>query len=66
MQIDVYGLRCKFIGTAQSFGEAKQMQQDALPDDLKDHYAGIQDGMPLFYSETLTPALVEKYGLPNE
>jgi len=49
------------IGVARSFGEAKRLQQDSLPDDLKEAYAGIQDGHPLFYAELLGPDLLAKY-----
>ena len=66
MEIMVYSmlspegkLRC--LGIAKSFGEAKRMQQDSLPDDLKEAYAGIHEGHPVFYSEMLTLELVGKY-----
>lgn len=61
MEIEVYGLDAKYLGTAVSFGEAKRMQQASLPDDLKEAYAGIQNGSPLFYRECLTPELLAKY-----
>lgn len=63
MYLPVYGLKGKYIGAAANFGEAKQMQQDSLPEDLKEAYAGYQDGMPVFYTEMLTHILLEKYGL---
>ena len=61
LEIEVYGINAKRLGTASSFGEAKRMQQDSLPDDLRDAYAGIHDGGPLFYTELLTPELRAKY-----
>lgn len=61
MEIEVYGLNARYIGVANSFGQAKRMQQEALPDDLKPLYAGIQDGGPLFYTEMLTDELRAKY-----
>jgi hypothetical protein len=66
MQIEVFSLiddtgRIRSLGTAASFGEARDMQKASLPDDLKDAYAGIDGGLPLFYAEFLTPALKEKY-----
>jgi hypothetical protein len=61
MEIEVYGIQAKRLGVARSFGEAKRMQQDSLPEDLKPAYAGIQDGGPLFYSHMLTADLLAKY-----
>lgn len=61
MEIEVFGINAKRLGTAGSFGEAKRMQREGLPEDLRDAYAGIQDGGPLFYSHMLTPDLLEKY-----
>lgn len=62
-EIEVYCPYPKFhlVGIANSFGEAKRMQRDALPQDLRDTYAGIHEGMPLFYTDSLTPELLEKY-----
>lgn len=60
-EIEVFGINARYLGVAGSFGEAKRMQQDSLPDDLKPLYAGIQDGGPLFYREMLTPELRAKY-----
>lgn len=60
-EIEVFGLGGRFLGTVESFGEAKRLQQDHLPDDLKEAYAGIQDGGPIFYTELLTPELRAKY-----
>lgn len=61
MELEVFGIEAKYLGTARSFGEAKRMQQDSLPDDLKAAYAGYSEGMPLFYSEFMTPELKAKY-----
>lgn len=61
MEIEVYGIKGVRLGTAASFGEAKRMQQESLPDDLKPAYAGYQDGAPIFYAEKLTPELLAKY-----
>ena len=55
MELEVYGLARQFLGIAHSFGEAKRMQQDSLPEDLQDAYAGYSEsGGPLFYTEMLT------------
>jgi len=63
LEIEVFGVHpFRFLGTAASFGEAKRMQQDALPEDLKPLYAGIQDGMPVFYADMITDELRAKYG----
>lgn len=59
--MEVYGIDGKYLGEARSFGEAKRMQQASLPDDLRGAYAGYSDGMPLFYTEMLTPELRGKY-----
>ena len=61
MELDVYGLKFKRLGIASSFGKAKRMQQESLPDELKEAYAGYQDGLPIFYTEMLTEELIEKY-----
>jgi hypothetical protein len=63
--IEVYGLtengRPRYLGEASSFGEARRMQHASLPADLKDAYAGIHDGMPVFYTDMLSEALLAKY-----
>lgn len=59
--MEVYGIDGKYLGEARGFGEAKRMQQDSLPDDLKAAYGGYSDGMPIFYTEKLTPELLAKY-----
>ena len=61
MEIEVWGISAKYLGTANSFGEARRMQQASLPDDLKPLYAGIQDGIPLFYREMITREIAAKY-----
>lgn len=62
VKISVFDLSGKRIGAANSFGDAKRMQEAALPDDIRKAYAGInENGDPLFYSELLTPELLEKY-----
>ncbi len=61
MEIEVFGLGGTYIGIAPSFGQAKRMQLAALPADLQDAYAGIQNGSPLFYTEMLTDELLAKY-----
>lgn len=61
MEMEVYGIGVVYVGTANGFGAAKRMQQASLPADLRDAYAGIQDGMPIFYREMLTPELRAKY-----
>jgi hypothetical protein len=61
MEIEVFGIASRRLGTAQSFGEAKRMQKESLPDDLKPAYAGIQDGAPIFYAHMLTDELRAKY-----
>lgn len=60
-ELEVFGINATYLGVASSFGEAKRMQQASLPDDLKEAYAGYQDGLPLFYTEMLTPELLAKY-----
>jgi len=60
-QLEVFGINARYLGQARSFGEAKRMQQDSLPDDLKAAYAGYQEGAPLFYREFLTEELRAKY-----
>jgi len=59
--MEVYTIGCRYIGEARSFSEAKRMQEASLPDDLKPVYGGYSDGMPLFYTEMLTPELLAKY-----
>lgn len=62
MEIEVFALEGNYVGIANGFGEAKRMQQAALPEELKPLYAGIApSGAPLFYSEFITPELEEKY-----
>ncbi len=61
MEIEVFGFGLEGLGTCASFGDAKRLQQDSLPDDLKPLYAGIEGGMPLFYSDMLTDELRAKY-----
>lgn len=61
MTITVYAFNGAYLGKARSFGEARRMQEESLPDDLKECYAGIQDGYPLFYHEKITKELEDKY-----
>jgi hypothetical protein len=60
-RIEVFGWGGAHLGFVASFGEAKQMQLASLPDDLKDTYAGWNNGYPAFYREDLTPELLAKY-----
>jgi len=66
MDIAVYSLQDKngksrCIGIASSFGQAKEWQEASLPEDLREAYAGIQDGYPIFYAELITHELKTKY-----
>lgn len=66
MQIPAYTLqneqgKITCLGLFDNFGRAREAQQASLPDDLKEAYAGIQDGRPIFYAEMLTPELKAKY-----
>ena len=60
-KIEVFGWGGAHLGFADSFPQAKQMQRDSLPDDLKDAYAGWVDGYPGFYRAELTADLLAKY-----
>ena len=54
--IDVFALEGEFVGEASSFGAARKMQQEALPLEWRDAYAGIgTEGQPLFHNDKLTP-----------
>lgn len=60
-ELEVFGINGVYLGKASSFGTAKRMQQASLPDDLKIAYAGYHNGVPIFYTEMLTPELLDKY-----
>ena len=62
-EILVYGLESRYLGQANSFGEAKRMQEASLPEDLRAAYAGFQNGHPVFYVAAMTSELLAKY--PN-
>ena len=60
--IDIYGIDGIYLGSYRTFGEAKLVQEASLPDDLKEHYAGVgAEGTPLFYTDNLTDELLTKY-----
>lgn len=62
LHIEVFSVEpFRRLGEAASFGEAKRMQQESLPADLQPLYAGIQEGMPLFYTHMITDELRAKY-----
>lgn len=62
VEIRVYGIAGRYLGVAASFGEARRLQEESLPDDLRPIYAGITpDGRPLFYRNKLTPEVCVKY-----
>ena len=60
--ITVLGMRGVYLGEAASFGEAKTMQLADLPEELREHYAGIgYEGQVLFHADGLPDELAEKY-----
>ena len=67
-EIEVYGMKGLHLGTVTSFGKAKDMQLADLPEELREHYAGIgSEGQPLFHADSLTADLEAKYsiGIPE-
>lgn len=61
--ISVYGLQREYLGSSCSFGEAKRIQKDSLPDDLAPFYYGIGfGGQPLFDSD-MPDDLMTRYGI---
>ena len=59
----VYGLQGARLGSAQSFGEARRMQEASLPDDLAPFYYGIGfNGQPLFDAD-MPDDLMARYGI---
>lgn len=62
--IEVYGMNGARLGLAQSFGEAKRMQEASLPGDLAPFYYGIGfNGQPLFDADEMPEDLMQRYGL---
>ena len=60
--ITVLGISGLYIGEAASFGEAKDMQLADLPEELREHYAGIGfAGQVLFHADGLPDDLAAKY-----
>ena len=62
-EIQVFGMN-GYLETASSFGEAKTMQLADLPEELREHYAGIgSEGQPLFHADGLPDDLAAKYSI---
>lgn len=73
-KFSVRGLDGHEIGKANSFGECKRIHTENLPEELKEHYAGLDCGgnylksgraYPCFY-ETLPDELAAKHGITLE
>lgn len=61
--INVYGLQGARLGSAQSFGEAKRMQESSLPADLAPYYAGVSaDCAPMFDAD-IPDDVAARYGI---
>ena len=59
----VYGLQGARLGSAQSFGEARRMQEASLPDDLVPYYAGVSaDCAPMFDAD-IPDDVAARYGV---
>jgi hypothetical protein len=68
MELTVYDHLGNRIGTANNFGEAKKLQEAALPDELKECYAGLTTGeflsggmaYPAYYTEMLPTDILKE------
>lgn len=66
MELNVYDHLGKLIGKASNFGEAKKLQEAALPDELKECYAGLTTGeflsggsaFPAYYTEHMPTGIL--------
>ena len=63
VEIPVFDHQGNWLGTASCFGDAREMQKNALPEHLRKAYAGIgQHGQCQFYAEHLTESDLKEIG----
>lgn len=59
----VYGLQGVRLGSAQSFGEARRMQEASLPADLAPYYAGINANFAPMFDADIPDNIAARYGI---